>query len=437
MELTTFGLLFLIVNIIGLYRPVSYVFCVLIASSIFQASAVINIGDRGISPFLVAELFFIAKSFFTSPISISCNPSKYILHLLIFFCFSSIITIILPFVFEGVQVNSPSVASEDSFVPLKFSLKNLYYVFSIALHVLVFICLSNVSKYMKGVDIDNLMKIIVLIVSLVGFWEWLAKVSHTYLFPNDFFYCNKGYAQYWLQGNRLNSTFTEPSYAGAFLSSSLAYLVYTRSKVFLIIVNSLALILNLSGTGMVTFGISLLILFLTDSKLRKYSLLFVFVFFVFVNLINYKELMLEMLLNKSSSQSGVERTTTILYTLELIKKTYFMGVGLGAHRCLSFFTGLLASVGLIGLFLFCMFIYELLLPIAKTKNRNNKGVLVFGGTMFVAQCIAIPDLTTPFFWMWLFMAAYLVETIKNGILKLSLIKLYIWKKKLSVLMQDS
>ncbi len=61
--MTLFGLFFVSICFIGWFKPVKYLFSVVIFSCVFQAAAVFNVGTSGIPPYIVADFFLSQKSF--------------------------------------------------------------------------------------------------------------------------------------------------------------------------------------------------------------------------------------------------------------------------------------------------------------------------------------------------------------------------------------
>jgi len=337
--------------------------------------------------------------------------------LYVFFVYCCLITLFMPFVFDGIEVVSPG-QDNGTYAKLHFSLKHILQIIYIALHVIVIIILKTISNRFLFLKIFKLINSLILFVSIIGFWEFFAKVSETYAFPSDFLYNNPSYAQYWLQGIRLNSTFTEPSYAGAFLGASVAYLLYSRINVKLLVIAAIALILNLSGTGLVSFSLFCFFSLLIEKQNRgKYIfiiMMFILIITVFISLIGYKDLMYDMLIYKADSQSGTERSSIILFTINLLEETYFLGLGLGSHRCFSFLTGMMANIGIVGLLLFFWYIFIILRPICKSRNRYAKGLLAFDISLFFALCIAIPDFTFPVLWMSIFLTTIISSKLTSS-----------------------
>jgi hypothetical protein len=128
--------------------------------------------------------------------------------------------------------------------------------------ILFFLSIYSIYKHRTSFSNEFTEKVFVtsvVIASLMGFWEFTSKTTGTHTFPYDFIYNNYWYAQCYLQGlggmMRLNSTFLEPSYCGGFLAASF-WGIMSMNKLkykWLCILIGLALILNLSGTGIISF----------------------------------------------------------------------------------------------------------------------------------------------------------------------------------------
>lgn len=124
-------------------------------------------------------------------------------------------------------------------------------------------------------------------------------------------------------------------------------------------------------------------------------------------LMSYDTLIGEMVLSKSDSISGLARMGAVTYTIGMITDTYFIGVGLGSHRCFSFLTNLMSAVGFIGFFLFFYFVWALVKPVLDKDSRKYASIVIFGLVLFVAQCVAIPDFSFPIMWMWIYLSVIL------------------------------
>ena len=68
--MTLFGLFFVSICFIGWFKPVKYLFSVVIFSCVFQAAAVFNVGTSGIPPYIVTVIsVWISDGFFSALIA--------------------------------------------------------------------------------------------------------------------------------------------------------------------------------------------------------------------------------------------------------------------------------------------------------------------------------------------------------------------------------
>ena len=410
--MTLFGLFFVSICFIGWFKPVKYLFSVVIFSCVFQAAAVFNVGTSGIPPYIVADFFFITKVFLGGSF-LKQNQPRFFKILLFFVVYSVILSFVMPFVFDGVGVIVPGETNDNDLAQgeilgrLSFSSKNMIQIAYLVINTLTICSISNIQHKITKDQIVSIFLTTIKTVLFIGFWEFIAKVSGTYYFPDSFFYSNEGYAQYWLQGLRLNATFAEPSYAGAFLASSSWALIYYGKLKKLLFFVLLALVLNMSGTAIMAFMITGVFCVLFSSKMRIPCLLGCFLLYLLAYLMSYDTLIGEMVLSKSDSISGLARMGAVTYTIGMITDTYFIGVGLGSHRCFSFLTNLMSAVGFIGFFLFFYFIWALVKPILDKDSKKYASIVIFGLVLFVAQCVAIPDFSFPIMWMWIYLSVIL------------------------------
>jgi hypothetical protein len=160
--------------------------------------------------------------------------------------------------------------------------------------------------------------------------------------------------------------------------------------------------LNLSGTGIISFIIGFILYsYIKGLKRILWLIPIAFILIYTINVTGYFEFIENMLANKADSQSGISRSTATDFTFKLFLKTLGIGVGLGSHRGGSFIIDLLASLGIIGTFLFYK-IYSYL--IKKSFYNQNLWLFNFAIVLMVAQFIAIPDFSFSIMWMCLFMA---------------------------------
>jgi hypothetical protein len=169
----------------------------------------------------------------------------------------------------------------------------------------------------------------------------------------------------------------------------------------------IALIFNLSGTGMMTFisGFFIYAFFYLKNGI-KYIISFSIIALSLIWIISemgYFGNMESMLMGKKDSVSGIQRGAAAYLTWEVFLQTWGIGVGLGSVRGSSFLLSMLASLGVIGVF----FLYRIYAYFGNI-DIQNKWVIVFSSIVLIGQCIAIPDLTYPVMRMYLLMGATLL-----------------------------
>jgi hypothetical protein len=434
-EITLFGYVFLVICLLSLFLP-KYLFAIVIFSCIFQTASVLNFVVTGkivgIPPYIVASMFFILKSFPFYSLLVDIWKDKFVQRIIVFATFTVSVTCIYPYLWEGSNVHltieSNSVLDMIRYGrrSLSFSIGQISQIFYIILLFLsTYSIYRNRGKISRGF-IKNIFVLSIIIVILIGFWEFIAKTTEWINFPYDFLYNNSWYAQLYMQGAgglmRLNSTFTEPSCCGAFLSASfwaLLILAGSQYKCLCIFVG-IALILNLSGTGMVSFLFGFIVYVSLYFKSGKtYILSFILVGLLLIWIIHemdYFENIISMLVNKKDSTSGAVRGAATYLTWNVFLQTWGIGVGLGSIRGASFLVSMLASIGVIGVLL----LYRVYSYLFRKIDNENQWILIFILVVLVGQCIAIPDINYPIMWMYFFMAAALLpqNLVRNKNVKL-------------------
>jgi hypothetical protein len=419
MEITFFGYIFLIICCFSLLFPIKYLFAVVVISCIFQSTAVINFADKGFPPYIIGEIFMLLRCLPSLPlILLNMQKERFVRYIVIFILFSVCASFILPHYWEGVMVYSES--GIDSMVliggnPLRFGSGHIIQISYAVLNFLTVYCIYKNRTKLPDNFIKKIFVVSIVVVLLTGFWEFTAKTTGFY-FPYTFFFNNNGYSQLYMQNAgglmRLNSTFLEPSYCGAFLSASFWAMMSVnkiKNKLLCIIIG-IALILNLSGTGIIAFLAGILIYICINKK--KYILPLLIsglVLTLIINAFEYFDNIKNMLIDKMSSQSGIVRSIAAYFTWELFLQTKGTGIGLGSHRGSSFILNILACLGIIGTILFSKFYLYLL----KHSRIQNTWLFSFTLVLLVAQCIAIPDFSFSIMWMCFFMSAALIPVTEK------------------------
>jgi len=341
------------------------------------------------------------------------DNEKFISRFIIFFIVSVLLSFLSSMLFEKKYIyneydqrNPINIGITASLIIriiiLFFNISSLYIIYK----------LKNLynNEFIKKVVIIS-----IILVLIFGFWEFIWKITNKIIyFPYDIIYNNVGYAQGYNQGYiegaanltnvRMNSTFLEPSYCGCFLVASLyGIMSINKNKKYnkLIFFMALAVILNLSGTGMLLIGLIGLYYFWISNKgkMKKSTLGKIFlvgIIFVLVLVSSgYMERIYDMLFNKMESISGIQRSYYNKIALQIVKSTYFIGGGLNSYRASSFFCNLLATVGIIGtvLFLYNIVTYLYKIRFKIDTNKYYKLGYFYLITVLVGMFISILDIT--------------------------------------------
>jgi hypothetical protein len=408
MEITSFGYIFIIICFLSFFFPLKYLFAIIIVSCVIQSTAIINFEEKGFPPYVIGSVFMVLRCLPTLSLISDIQKDKFVRYIVIFASFAVCASFMLPFWGEGIMINPIGPNTDKR--PLLFGLGNIIQISYVILNFTALYCIYiNRDKIPVNFTEKSFITSIILVL-VIGFWEFIAKTIGLISFPYTFFYNNVGYAQLYMQNEgglmRLNSTFLEASYCGAFLSASFWALISNEtSKKYklLCLFIGVALVLNLSGTGMIAF-IAGIFIFIYLNKINKNILILlslVFALAYIINLMGYFENMKNMLFNKAISTSGMVRSTALHFTWDIFLQTKGMGVGLGSHRGLDFISNTLVSLGIIGTVLFGGFYFYLL----KCLHSKNLWLLSFALVLLVAQCMAIPDFSFPIMWMCFFMSA--------------------------------
>jgi hypothetical protein len=422
MEVTLFGYIFLIICFFALFLPIKYLFAFVVFSCIFQSTAIINFAyaQKGILPFVVSSSFLVFRTFHSLSLLTDIKQESFIRRIAAFVLFAVIATLVLPPFWEKINLFSVSGADfmrSEASNPFSFGLNHITQIGYVVLNFLTVYCIYKIREKLPDDFITKVFILSIVVVLLIGFWEFMAKTTGFISFPYAFFYNNIGYAQGYLQGEggswmRLNSTFLEASYCGAFLSASFwAMMSIGKLKTKLLCIPiGIALVLNLSGTGMVSF-LSGILIFVYIKKGKSFFplILFGLILVFIIDRMGYFESMKYMLFNKINSQSGNVRGSATYFTWEIFFQTKGIGAGLGSTRGSSFIVNMFASLGVVGTIL----LGRLYLYLFKHLPAQNIWLFSFSIVLLVSQCIAIPDFAFTIMWMWFFIATALLPYKKT------------------------
>ena len=355
--------------------------------------------------------------------------------LLGFWKWATLSALVCPFLFKGMRVIDPRSDSGDAASafffkgetsPLHWSFGNLGQVIYLTLNLIAVLYVlrprrdSNEARLSAGA-LRTTFAIVALTALLQSVIAWKG-----WNFPYSFFNGNPAYTQAFeaqLEDvRRVSSTFTEASSAGGFLAAAALGLLATRlsgrnigrALIFLAVGG---LILTTATTGYVAFlvGVFGMLIYFAYGSMRgrlspralwrsvlASSVVFVLILSLLVIVPPLRQAALESTFNKGDTYSFLVRTSIDWYSIQLLFKTYGLGVGLGSNRPSSFTTYLLGNVGLIGTFLFALFAARLCKQLFEASRRpGNPSAAMVAWTLvglLIAEGLALPDLSWPPLW---------------------------------------
>lgn len=353
---------------------------------------------------------------------------------------------LFPVVFRGARVIDPRLGVEDALAamalegeatPLHWSLGNLGQAIYLTLSVIALLYVLKSADHGNSRQALKALRAAILFVAVIALFQSVAA-WRGWDFPYDFFNNNPAYAQNYAASfediRRVNSTFTEASYAGGYLAAGALALFAARLgggpgnivMIFLVIVS---LILTTATTGYAAFLIGGILLFLylrRSGPRKKFSrqlvwksmLAMLLVAGIVVGLMvaipPLKQAALEMTVNKVDTVSFGARAALDAYTIKLLIDTYGAGVGLGSNRPATLGAYLIGNVGVIGTILFVLYIYRLFSRLITLSRRPGAGSYVMVTWMLagilIAQSIALPDLSWPPLWAVLILATGMIAS---------------------------
>lgn len=459
MAVPIFGAIFIPIAIfVFLFRP-QYLVSLMVVASVFAGASVldVSVGDSvfGLQPyyFVAALLAVRAVPFLLGHrhVGRGLDPTVDKIHssLVHFWLWATVSAFLFPVIFRGVKVIDPRLGVEDVLAamalegeatPLHWSLGNLGQAVYLTLSVIALLYVLKCADRGNSRQALKALRAAILIVAVIALLQSVAA-WRGWDFPYDFFNNNPAYAQNYAASfediRRVNSTFTEASYAGGFLAAGALGLFATRLSggpgnmimIFLVIVG---LIMTTATTGYAAFLIGGILLFLylrRGSARKKFSGRIVWKSMLAVLLVAgimvalmvavppLKQAMLEMTVNKVDTVSFGARAALDAYTIKLLFDTYGAGVGLGSNRPATLGAYLLGNIGVIGTILFVVYIARLFSRLTALARQPGAGSYVMVTWMLagilIAQAIALPDLSWPSLWAVLIVASGIVASQSN------------------------
>jgi hypothetical protein len=114
----------------------------------------------------------------------------------------------------------------------------------------------------------------------------------------------------------------------------------------------------------------------------------------------YRDALITNTLSKTDSGSFFNRIAADLFALQLLPRTYWLGVGLGSNRASSLLPTLLSNVGIAGIVVFAVFCLKLFVKLPKEYGWLKWAALA----LFLNMCISVADVTMPTLWLPILLA---------------------------------
>jgi len=409
-------------------------FGLLIIASTFEAASAINFGKRGIQPYYVVAAFTIARGLVNWLLGVRFNrkmPQRK--WLLIFGAIAVASAFVLPVVFAGVPIYDVKIGIDDGLFirpPLQFGSYNVTQAVYLALHIATAFALFFIKFSAEKIRKAYLLAFYIEVFFV--FAESLCQLAGIE-FPLWLVLNNPGYALWenWQEayGTRVPGTFSEPSIAGAFL---VLYCVGFLAQYLAGKGGSIRVILSLVASGMIASTSSLLALLLAPiGLLVRYSpfrfpwyinlkqtkriawVLFLLVvppILVLAFFSGYREVLTNVTVSKGESGSFINRTAADLYSLQLLLRTYGLGVGLGSNRSSSLLTTLISNVGVGGILAFLVFYFKLFANLPEEYTWFKWA----GFALLLNMCLGIADITMPLMWCPILLAIQFSLKKSNG-----------------------
>lgn len=447
-ELTNFGFIYLFICSYILLFHTEKIPGLLIFSTVVQAASVFNISlpgfYYGISPYNFTALLIIIIMVreFSKKTNFLAGPTNMPLVFLSGYILVAFVgSFALPNIFSDTYVVRHDEVSgfDGQFKAVKWNLLNLVQAVNLIINFLILCYFIKLVKNNTNLKLCAMQGLLIgfLLIFAIGIYERLVLIFQFYSLI-DFWSSNPSYAQHGIADGglvkRIGIPFSEPSYNSAFIAafatSSLSLVLWgKRIKLgFLLLLISIFLTINAMGvTGIIAtviiypvmiFIYFFRLIYLKDFRenlpQRLFLLISVFAFigaFLYFSDSYYSEIAKKLFyqpIEKISWQYLDSKWTRLkidLNSLTLIIDTYGLGVGLGSLRASSFLVTLLVSTGVLGLLLWILFLFTLIIKYIDANTlTDGQLIAVFGligcsSSMF----IGIPDLNLPMYWGFIFL----------------------------------
>ena len=458
MEITVYGYLLIPFLLILVFLKPKYLVYILILALTVQVTSLFNIPSLNnysmqIYRFvtILLSLRLIIHIFCKGSIKLNREVKDILIYGGLFTFFTIVWSYLAPIIFAGYPVYPPELGIDYSTVNgpshLHFSIYNIALGGYIILYFFTLVYISILTWTEK--DIIIIRRIIIICLSMVI----LTSISQVfnYIFgtldiTKYFYTVTTRELNYSLIGNflpipRVQATYLEPSMLAPFVVGLYSYYLYrTFTKVsyinmFFTIFILLIIILSTSTTAYISLLIMtfLIVMYLSPMKISRCNivirkknvmlsftgifllcLIMIIAISLTIGLQNFIDLINIYVVNKPQTLSFINRTTADLHALNLFFSTYGLGVGLGSNRPSSLLPYLLSQLGIVGTFLFIIFMVKINIFCYKAlRDTEYFGFFFLIPAVLINQLIAYPDITDPTLWQFIYIALIISLGVKK------------------------
>lgn len=422
MEITFLGWLALILTLVFIInKDVKLFLYSAVFFSGFSGASVLNIASFSLQPsYYFFIIYFICSLLLNFKLEVRLDKA---LIIFLGYCF---ISVLFPFIYKNSNITI--MDQEGAYSLLKFSISNIVHI-SYLLFVLLF--LNSLLKYKnQKIVVGNILKSYKLgffAVILICIYQF---ISFKFGWEFDYFFRQGVHGN--IQGTRLYGPCDEASMLCCYLIPSMLFVWQNRKNLIDIIAIIVSLFIGFS-TRSSTFlvGTVLFIIVLIPDLIKiftqKHDIIFwtmwilgaISVVFVLVRKADalYDTVSVFIIKLNEGNQSGFERLTSMRDMIN-VGLHYPTGVGFGSCRSKDLFSTWLCNVGVIGIWIFILYIINLILKCS--KQRKIKMFLPFG----IVLCLLFVSVPEPYFlfvWFFAFYSCLPLRKRQQNVTKLSLI----------------
>lgn len=424
MQITVFGLFWLSILAISCIRGQNALIKSILLSTLFQAGAVVIIGDKGIAPLTISCLVFVGYSIFVRGFKLRITVPSFFKCYMLFIVIILISSAIASFAFNGLVYMEAkdwvSYAVYDGHIAL-------FGIFTLTIYGLSLLFVYN-SKGLNLAEVDRLLNFMVVFVFIVGVWHYCTVLNYIPRndFIRDFIYSNSTTTDniaYFVDTNpalriysslfgiRFCGPFMEPSYCAGFLAMSFAYYMCKEKMktkdIVLIILILLMAVMTYSATAYASIAFAGVLSAISSGqtkqlmKIVRRGIVLIVIALVVITYFDLWDAIERLIINKSSTHSAYIRGLWNTNAFGTMLDTIGIGLGYANVRGSSLLFTLPASCGILGSITFSYYIWGLYKSgrrFTLTNNSQVKFQIMLLTTVF-SMIAAISVLDYSIFWM--------------------------------------